>query len=82
MTKNYVAGVSVEQSDLTVTVDRHITHWRTICVESHSRSKIQDMLSSEVKGDTSKISVGQFLRTLPNSVVQGYPLFVMRMSQD
>ena len=74
VTKGSVAGVSVEQSDLTVSRGPHSpTEWRTVCFESDSVHDIEEMLAREVQGG----KMEAHLRAVPNSIVQAYPSFIM-----
>lgn len=81
VSKDSIDGVSVEQSDLTVTTGRQhaSTHWRSVCLESHLLSKIEQLLSKETKPDQEKVPAkfGEYLRAVPNSIVQGYPSFIL-----
>jgi hypothetical protein len=74
VTKGIIHGVTVEQSDLELSGEAFSEHakWRTVCFESHSIHKIEEMLQREVKGR----KVEDYLQ-VPDSVVQGYPAFII-----
>ena len=75
VTKGYVHGVSVEQTDLILSGElcSVCTKWRTVCFESRSVHKVEEMLQRAVKAK----KVEDHLREVPDSLVQGYPAFVM-----
>lgn len=70
--KSSMSGVSVEQSDLQVS-EVHL--WRTICFESNSIAKVKEMLYKQVRGN----HLEELLRTIPDSIVQGYPAFIKQI---
>lgn len=80
ITKRSVHGISVEQTDLILSGELCSAHtkWRTICFESHSVHEIEEMLQSKVKGK----KLEDHLREVPNSLVQGYPAFVMMVVDE
>lgn len=82
ITKRTVHGVSVEQSDLRVSEQQSslYTDWRTICFESGSLHKLDEILHYEVKA--LRVGVQDSLRAIPNSVVQGYPAFIVEYNPD
>lgn len=80
VTKGTIQGVSVEQSDLELSGELFCAHakWRTICFESHSLHKVEEMLQHKVK--RSEVGIADYLRAVPDSSVQGYPAFIMKPS--
>ena len=82
ITKRTVHGVNVEQSDLRVSRQQSslYTDWRTICFESNSLHKLDGLLQCEVKA--LRIGIQDYLRAIPNSVVQGYPAFILEYNPD
>ncbi len=75
ITKGSFHGVSVEQCDVTVSGSLHTSpKWRSICFESYSIAKLEEVLSFPVKDS------GECLKLVPGSSVQGYPAFIMAAS--
>lgn len=82
VSKASVEGICVEQSDLTVTTtgEEHApTQWRSVCLESKALFKIEKLLGKEVKKG---VTLGDHLRGIADSVVQGYPAFILARSCD
>lgn len=77
--KESFRGVSVEQCDITVSGGLHTSpNWRSVCFESHSVAKLEEVLKCPVKG--SMLGIGDWLKAVPGSIVQGYPAFIMAAS--
>lgn len=81
VTKGRCHGVSVEQSDITVSGGSHsCPQWRSVCFESFSTAKLEEVLNCPVQGSTT--TVGEWLKAIPGSTVQGYPAFIMAASHE
>ena len=91
VTKGRFHGVSVEQSDIAVAGSSHTCpQWRSVCFESFSKAKLEEVLKCPVKGSTmsvgdcpiqgSTVAIGEWLKAIPGSIVQGYPAFIMEPS--
>ncbi len=83
VTKGSFGGISVEQCDMTLSGDTHTsTNWRSICFESHSVGKLEEMLQRLVKEQGPAMGIGEWFKAVPGSTVQGYPAFIMAASHD
>lgn len=80
VTRGRVDDVSVEQSDLKVSVGGSQSLWRTVCIESNSLPNIQKLLKREVR--EGHVDLQDYLMGFANTIVQGYPAFILTLIQN
>ena len=79
ITKGGFQGISVEQSDITLSGDVCTSpNWRTICLESGDVGDIERVL--QWRGQAASKGLGPLLKEVPGSIVEGYPAFIMAAS--